>query len=66
MQGNIVFSNELDRRYRDQGIVSVSVHPGVIATDLHKYVPKVLRALNVRPRLSFFDKNTCLRHIHCT
>lgn len=27
-QGNIVFSAELDRRYRDQGIVSTSLHPG--------------------------------------
>ncbi|EIW80515.1 NAD(P)-binding protein [Coniophora puteana RWD-64-598 SS2] len=26
--GNIVFSNELARRYGDQGIVSISVHPG--------------------------------------
>jgi len=31
---NILFSNELDRRYKDQGIRSNALHPGVISTDL--------------------------------
>ncbi|KAF9513047.1 hypothetical protein BS47DRAFT_1013379 [Hydnum rufescens UP504] len=30
--GNILFSNELARRYGDQGIVSIAVHPGAIDT----------------------------------
>lgn len=34
--GNIVFSNELARRYGDQGIVSTSLHPGAIYTDLQR------------------------------
>jgi NAD(P)-dependent dehydrogenase (short-subunit alcohol dehydrogenase family) len=32
--GNILFSNELARRYSGQGIVSISLHPGSINTDL--------------------------------
>ncbi|EPQ54653.1 NAD P-binding protein [Gloeophyllum trabeum ATCC 11539] len=32
--GNIVFSNELARRYGKDGIVSVSLHPGMLKTDL--------------------------------
>jgi NAD(P)-dependent dehydrogenase (short-subunit alcohol dehydrogenase family) len=29
MQANILFSNELSRRYRDQGIISTAVNPGL-------------------------------------
>lgn len=32
--GNILFSNELVRRYGDKGLIAISVHPGVIRTDL--------------------------------
>ncbi|KAH9032864.1 NAD(P)-binding protein [Lactarius pseudohatsudake] len=32
--GNILFSKELARRYAAEGIVSTSLHPGVITTDL--------------------------------
>jgi len=31
---NILFSNELDRRYKDEGIRSNALHPGAIGTDL--------------------------------
>lgn len=48
MQGNIVFANELFRRYGDQGIVSTSVHPGNIKTDLYQGVPLMV-SLVVRP-----------------
>lgn len=34
---NIIFASELARRYGDKGITSVSLHPGIIHTDL--YVP---------------------------
>ena len=37
--GNIVFSNELNRRYRDQGIISIAVHPGPIKTELQRHIP---------------------------
>ncbi|CCA74447.1 related to Oxidoreductase, short-chain dehydrogenase [Serendipita indica DSM 11827] len=32
--GNILFSNELARRYGDKGLIAISVHPGVIQTEL--------------------------------
>ena len=39
--GNIVFSNELARRYREQGIVSISLHPGAVASDLQRHMVRV-------------------------
>ncbi|KAF5337983.1 hypothetical protein D9758_014325 [Tetrapyrgos nigripes] len=41
--GKVMFSNELARRYGDQGIVSTSLHPGVLATDLQRTFPKPLK-----------------------
>jgi retinol dehydrogenase 12 len=35
--GNVVFANEIARRYGDKGVVSTSVHPGVIRTELWQY-----------------------------
>jgi len=35
--GNILYSNELARRYGGEGIVSISLHPGAIKTDLARY-----------------------------
>ncbi|OCH84893.1 NAD-P-binding protein [Obba rivulosa] len=34
---NVVYSNELHRRYGDRGIVSVSLHPGNLKTDLQRH-----------------------------
>ncbi|KAH9895862.1 NAD-P-binding protein [Cubamyces lactineus] len=39
--GNVVFAKELHRRYADQGIVSVALHPGNLQTDLQRHVSKV-------------------------
>jgi len=36
-RGNVVFATELARRYGDQGIVSTSLNPGGIRTDLHRH-----------------------------
>ncbi|QRV85243.1 short chain dehydrogenase [Ceratobasidium sp. AG-Ba] len=36
--GNVLFSNELARRHADQGIVSVSLHPGAIKSELHRHM----------------------------
>lgn len=33
-QGNILLTNELIKRYGDRGLIGVSVHPGLVATDL--------------------------------
>jgi len=35
--GNVVFASELARRYGDQGIVSTSLHPGSVKSDLQRY-----------------------------
>ncbi|KAI6044653.1 hypothetical protein EDC04DRAFT_2877679 [Pisolithus marmoratus] len=35
--GNIVFSAELHRRYRDQGVVSTSLNPGGIRTEIARH-----------------------------
>lgn len=48
LQGNIVFSNELHRRYADQGIVSVSLHPGTLDTELARHGSKLTQCLFVR------------------
>lgn len=49
-QGNIVFSNELHRMYADQGVVSISLHPGNLKTDLQRHVSTFEKCVTVRPR----------------
>ncbi|KAF8895337.1 NAD(P)-binding protein [Infundibulicybe gibba] len=44
--GNIVFSNELARRYGSQGIVSTSLNPGNLKTELARHLPKYLQVLS--------------------
>jgi len=36
--GNVVFATELARRYGDSNIISTSVHPGIIASELHRHM----------------------------
>ncbi|KDR82950.1 hypothetical protein GALMADRAFT_238644 [Galerina marginata CBS 339.88] len=36
--GNVLFSNELARRYGDQGIVSTSLNPGNLRSDLQRHL----------------------------
>ena len=48
LQGNIVVARELARRYGDK-IVSTSLHPGSIRTELWRHVPGWLLSLFVRP-----------------
>jgi len=43
--GNILFSIELARRYGGEGIVSISLHPGVIKTDLTRYLGTLVQRL---------------------
>lgn len=40
--GNVLFSNELARRYGEQGIISSSVHPGVIKSELPRHLPELI------------------------
>ncbi|KAJ3567039.1 hypothetical protein NP233_g6621 [Leucocoprinus birnbaumii] len=39
--GNIVVSNEFHRRYAEQGLVSISLNPGNINTELYRYVDRM-------------------------
>ncbi|KAG6834050.1 hypothetical protein H0H93_012318 [Arthromyces matolae] len=43
--GNIVFSNELARRYGDKGIVSVALNPGNLRSDLQRHLSFVEKAM---------------------
>ncbi len=52
---NILFSNELARRYGKDGIVSNALHPGAVETDIYREFPKPVYAL-VRKTLIPADK----------
>ncbi|KZT58047.1 NAD(P)-binding protein [Calocera cornea HHB12733] len=39
--GNATYSNELARRYANQGLVSIAFDPGNLRTDLHRNMPKI-------------------------
>ncbi|KIK06119.1 hypothetical protein K443DRAFT_674678 [Laccaria amethystina LaAM-08-1] len=39
--GNILFSNELFRRYADEGIISTSIHPGNLRSDLYRNMSRI-------------------------
>jgi len=41
---NILFTKELDRRYKEKGLRSFAVHPGVISTDLSRSLDEKERA----------------------
>jgi len=41
VQGNILFSNELFRRYADEGIISTSIHPGNLRSDLYRHMSRI-------------------------
>ncbi|EPQ56834.1 NAD P-binding protein [Gloeophyllum trabeum ATCC 11539] len=43
--GNVVFSNELAKRYGLEGIMSVALHPGSLTTDLGRHLPPLMRAI---------------------
>jgi len=43
--GNVVFSHELARRYGDDGIVSIALHPGSLKTDLGRHISPFVRSI---------------------
>lgn len=47
-QATVVFSNELHRRYGNQGIVSTSLNPGNLKTELQRNGSKITTLLSVR------------------
>lgn len=46
---NILFTRELARRLKDSGVTTYAVHPGVVATDIWRVVPRP-----IRPIIKFF------------
>jgi retinol dehydrogenase-12 len=46
--GNVLVSNELARRYAADGIISVSLNPGNLDSELQRHVTGVLRFIIVR------------------
>jgi NAD(P)-dependent dehydrogenase (short-subunit alcohol dehydrogenase family) len=42
---NVLFTQELARRIDGQGITAYAVHPGLVATDIWRSVPRLLRPL---------------------
>ncbi|CUA76946.1 putative oxidoreductase C736,13 [Schizosaccharomyces pombe 972h-] [Rhizoctonia solani] len=43
--GNVLFSNELAKRYAEQGIISSSLNPGNLQTELLRHVPWLIAKL---------------------
>ncbi|TDL20585.1 NAD(P)-binding protein [Rickenella mellea] len=43
--GNVVVARELARRYGDQGILSFSLHPGSIKTNLFRHLPNIIQSV---------------------
>ncbi|KAI0642874.1 NAD-P-binding protein [Trametes meyenii] len=43
--GNAVVANQTAKRYADKGIISISVNPGNIQSDLQRYLPAVVRKI---------------------
>ncbi|TFK96602.1 NAD-P-binding protein [Pterulicium gracile] len=43
--GNVVLSNQLAKRYGDQGIVSTSLHPGILRTELGRHLSTIEQLL---------------------
>ncbi|KAG6849931.1 hypothetical protein H0H93_003460 [Arthromyces matolae] len=43
--GNVVFAQELARRYEDQGIVSTSLNPGNLRSDLQRHMPTIIASI---------------------
>jgi len=49
---NVLFSQELARRFAGSGLVSYALHPGVVASDIWRRVPGPVRPLVTRRMLS--------------
>ncbi len=47
--GNILFTRELDRRYRDQGIAAAAFHPGLVGTNFASETSHPMRILYHTP-----------------
>ena len=56
-QGDLLFSNELARRYGNQGIISCAAHPGSLQSDLYRHVSFVERLVMVSGIYHFHSCN---------
>ncbi|KAL0941127.1 putative short-chain dehydrogenase [Colletotrichum truncatum] len=54
---NILFANEIDRRYGPKGIHAFSLNPGGIKTPLQRYAPELQKMIE-RPEVQLFLKST--------
>ncbi|KAG8214670.1 hypothetical protein J3R82DRAFT_9748 [Butyriboletus roseoflavus] len=62
--GNVVFASELDRRYRTEGIVSISLNPGNIRSDLQRHMGSIIRRVMY---LGFYDiGHGALTHLYAS
>jgi NAD(P)-dependent dehydrogenase (short-subunit alcohol dehydrogenase family) len=50
---NVLFSNELSRRYKDAALTANAIHPGVVATNLGRYMSSKPRDPNAPLRKGF-------------
>ena len=48
LQGNVVFARQLAKRYADKGIISISLNPGNIMTDLGRHASPLFITFLVR------------------
>lgn len=55
---NVMFSHELARRWKDRGVTSNSVHPGVIASGMARDVRGLLARIGMGLARPFFKKPT--------
>lgn len=66
MKANVVVARQVAKRYGDQGILSVSVNPGVLRTDLQRYIPNWQRPFMVRSSFLYFSVPPRYSRQHCS
>jgi len=55
---NVLFSNELGRRLKNDGVITSSLHPGVISTGLHRTLENPVLSYLYEKILPFILKDT--------
>ncbi len=60
---NVLFAQELARRGEGQGITAYSVHPGLVATDIWRSIPRLVRPLVTRWMKT--PEDGAARVLHC-
>jgi NAD(P)-dependent dehydrogenase (short-subunit alcohol dehydrogenase family) len=60
---NVLFAQELARRLDGQGVTAYSVHPGLVATDIWRSIPRLVRPLVTRWMKT--PEDGAARVLHC-